>query len=822
MPPFLRSRPALVGLALVVLALGAVGFLPLFDGPGYESALAAGLILPLIVAVVTGLELSAARVQPLDALARGLANGGAFALLGYLLTLAHGLRAGFCDLLGGSTHFALGPACGALLAGAWGALAGDRAAGQTRRWARLSLAVLLAVAGPLGSILISVGRFYGSPMVFAYDPFVGYFSGSLYDTVVGYDGLVSYRAGSAATLFATYVAALHLERDESDRLRLRSSGRPGLIVLGALALIGSVTCTLEGDRLGHYQSPAGIAETLGAVVTGQRCKVIYPRSVKPADAERFTRDCDALVVAGERWLELKGPPQITAYLFADAGQKAALMGAADTYIAKPWRREIYLQNNGYPQPALGHEIIHVLAGSMARGPFKVAGSLGGFFPNPGLIEGVAVAASPREGDLTPREWARAMKDLGILPPLGRLFALGFFGESSTTAYTVSGAFVGWIKERFGATVIQAWYGGKDLPELTGQSWAALEKEWHESLATVVLPEAARAVAKARFGRPGIFGRRCPHVVDGCREQAERLRGSGDDEGAIAKYKRALTLDPNDRSLDIAIARARIRMGKVDEGTLAIETIAQSPEVPRFLRDRALEELGDLDLGAGRGESAVARYREVMERIVDEDQLRTLEVKILAAQDARVRPSVVALLIGPPGRSPDKLLAAELLGAWEARLPEPASRGAAEYVPDLAPVLPRALDAPVALGDGLPLYLIGRQLLNAGNYDEAANRLDRAITVGFSLSRVRVEAHRLRLVAACAQNDSAAALRSYQVYASLPGVSEARRDAARSLVERCTGKSPEAVRFPGTGAPAPAIIAPGSGSGQAATPGRESR
>ena len=38
------------------------------------------------------------------------------------------------------------------------------------------------------------------------------------------------------------------------------------------------------------------------------------------------------------------------------------MGAADTYIAKPWRREVYVQAAGYPHPVLGHELMHVLAG----------------------------------------------------------------------------------------------------------------------------------------------------------------------------------------------------------------------------------------------------------------------------------------------------------------------------------------------------------------------------------------------------------------------------------------------------------------------------
>ena len=54
----LRSRPAILGLVVALLGLGAVGFLPLFGGPGYESALAAGIILPFAVAITTALEIS--------------------------------------------------------------------------------------------------------------------------------------------------------------------------------------------------------------------------------------------------------------------------------------------------------------------------------------------------------------------------------------------------------------------------------------------------------------------------------------------------------------------------------------------------------------------------------------------------------------------------------------------------------------------------------------------------------------------------------------------------------------------------------------------
>jgi tetratricopeptide (TPR) repeat protein len=532
-------------------------------------------------------------------------------------------------------------------------------------------------------------------------------------------------------------------------------------VAGALAFAGSLACSALGPRLGHWQTSATIASALGARVEGERCSVVYPRSLRLADMQRFARDCDAHVAAGERWLGAPGPPRITAFVFESAAQKGALMGAADTFIAKPWRREVYVQAQSYPHPVLGHEIAHVLAGSSGRGPFRVAGSLGGLIPDPGLIEGVAVAAEPREGDLSPREWARAMKDLKLLPSLDRLFALGFLGENAGVAYTVSGAFVGWVHDRFGAAAVRAWYGGRPLPEVTGVLWADLEREWHADLDQVTLPEAARAQAKARFSRPALFARRCPHVVDGCKERANHLAASGDHGGAIAAFEQVLALDPHDDGARIAIARNRIKDGAIAEGRAELERLVASAAVPRHLRDRALEELADLALAAGEGEAAAARYRELQSRTVDEDVLRTLDVKIAAAGDERARPAVVALLVGTGGRPPDRAAAMELLRDWAVA---PAQDGGA--------------------ADGLSWYLLGRQHFTAGQLDEARIRLDRALAASIRMGRVRTEAERLRMVIACALGDGAGAARFYAMYAAHPEIGEARREGARALLGRC--------------------------------------
>jgi tetratricopeptide (TPR) repeat protein len=761
MSPLHRSRAFQVGLAVVAVGMGALGFIPLFGGPGYEISLGGGILLGFVVAVTTALGAVAqpAETSALDVLSRALATGAVLALAAWLTTLAHGLRVGFCDVASGSESFALGPGVGALIAGVWGAVAGEAARG--RRRPRLA-ATLLAIAGPFASILFSVGRFYASPMIFAYDPFVGSFSGTVYDTLIDFSGLLTYRAGSAATLMAAVVLALHLRRTPSGALRPTWIGRPELVVLGASAACASVVANAFGSHLGHWQTAATISAALGGRTEGARCTVIHPRTLRPDDVERFARDCDAHVAVLERWFGAPGPARVTAFLFESSGQKGALMGAADTYIAKPWRREIYVQAAAYPHSVLGHELAHVFAGSFGRGPFRVAGSAGGWLPDPGLIEGVAVAAEPPEGDLLPREWALAMRDLDLLPKLDRLFTLGFLGENSSVAYTASGAFVGWVHDRFGADVVRAWYGGRPLPELAGASWADLEKRWREELGGIALPSAARGVAKARFDRPGVFGRRCPHVVDACRARADQLRATGDFEGAIGAYEEMLALDPHDDGTRIAIARVELReRARADEGRAGLAKIADDTRVGRHLRDRAIEDLADLALAEGRADEAVRRYGEVASRTLDEDSRRTLDIKVAAATDEALRPGVVALLIGQGGRGPDRTMAMELLG--EVTLTHP--------------------------DDGVPWYLLARQYVNAANFDEANRRLDRALALPTKLARVRIEAERLRMLGACATGDAVTAGRLYGLYAAHEEVSASRRGAARALVERCTGAAP---------------------------------
>jgi hypothetical protein len=733
-------RPRNMAALVVFVVLGAMGFLPLFGGPGYEQSLASGVVVPSAAAIATALELSAETgVAPLAAVGRGVLLGAALAGVAFATALLHGLRVGICDFWGGTTFFVLTAGFGALLGGLWGAVVAERCRGRKRR--RLWCAAL-GLAGPLAGIAISVARFVSSPMIFAYDPFFGFFSGTLYDTIVDVrTELWTYRAGTLATLAGAALVASAMRRTQEGTIAvqpLRGDARAIVrLAFGSLLLVTSLGLSAAGPALGHWQTASSIAGALGATARGARCDVIYPDSLLADQAALLVRDCEQELAADEQRLGAHLPGRLTEFVFRDTDQKRTLMGAAQTSIAKPWRREVYVQMSPYPHPILGHEIAHVLSGAFARGPFRIAGAAGGLWPNPGLIEGIAVATSPDDDELTGAQWARAMLDLGMLPPIERVFSMGFLGENASKSYTVAGAFVSWVLSRWGAGVVRAWYGGASIESLTGQTWTALDEQFRASLRELSMPPEASAYAKAKFERPSVWARRCPHVVDALDHEADHCRDEHRFARATSLYGGALARDPRDWHARLDRARIEMVYGDEARGRDELRAIANDDQAPRNWRDRAEEALADDDLALGvadqapgvantaerRVAAASAAYRALAARTIDEDAARTLEVKALAADNPPARRAIVDLLIGSPGRPVDAWRGALSLGLWAEQTHEP-----------------------------LAGYLIGKNLALHEEYARAAAWLDRAIEDGSPSTRVGRELLRQRAIAACALGD----------------------------------------------------------------------
>src|SRR5262249_54777650 len=148
-----------------------------------------------------------------------------------------------------------------------------------------------------------------------------------------------------------------------------------------------------------------------------------------------------------------------------------------------------------------------------------------------------------------------------------------------------------------------------------------------------------------------------------------------------------------------LANCYLRRGDAQEATRRLDALAADESAPRHVRDWALGELGDLAMQEGNTDLAAQRYRELAQRTLDEDSLRTIEIKSSSLADTRARRAIGALLIGTPTRGPDATEASALLGTWMGEDPT----------------------------DGLPEYLVGRQFIGRGEYEKAAERLDRALS-----------------------------------------------------------------------------------------------
>jgi len=733
--------------------------MPSLAGPGYLSSLLLGFLLPTPIAITVAVaESGRTERSPEAAYLRGT---GAAALAGAATALAlllQGARVGLCEPAHDWQLFALGPFAGFILAGAYGASAGIIAgAVALRRFQRV--AVILAVIGPLGVIALGIWRFYSSPMVFAFDPFVGFFAGTPYDT--GFDPiprLVSYRLGTLSWVLGGWASWRLLNRSFRGRLTLRKPFDAPLAGAASLFLVFAGVIAGTGKTLGHYSTAESIRDHLGHTLEQGRCEIVFSGGISRPAAERLGRDCAAWLDHLENTLGVPKLPKVTAFVFADPGEKEAAMGAGHTQVAKPWRREIYLNGAEYPHPTLGHELAHVVAGEAGRGPFKIAGKLGGWLPNVGLIEGAAVALAPDEDDdLSAEQWAKALDELHQLPPLRSLFGLDFLIQPGRLAYTVAGAFVGWVQKTWGSSAVRRWYGGESLETITGQSLQTLEQRWKRELGQLTLPDSAREAARRLFSRKSALVRHCPHAVDRALGTALDALNGQDPARACQLTDAALKLDAEDLRLRGLAAECRHR-GKDEAGAESRWAALMNDEklaVPE--RDQAREALADRALERGELPRAREAYLQITDRTLDVDRRRTLEVKASVSTPEAIAAIEALLTGGTEGANWDR--GAARIAEWTAAEP----------------------------GDGLPRYLLGRNLINRGQFGEAERLLDEAMKRKLAPPSVKSEAQRLQLILACASQNREKVRRWLPAVMADEQLPLPRRQGAAALAARCTGE-----------------------------------
>lgn len=718
-----------------LVAAGALGIasplVPLADVPGYESALLANLVVGLLAC---GLGVAAARQErsaerreialapaptPWTAALRAGVAASSLAALAILPFVAAATVAGAigapCSVTAGLGWYVVLPLPSAWLGATLGLLCG---AASERRF----VPGLLVAAAILVTLAATAAPVLGGPQVFLYHHLFGYLPGPLYDEVVEIEPpLLAFRVVTLSWGWLLLgLVALCWRRGRLGRPRLRPLAATVVAAAALLVAVGH----LRRHELGWEQSDASVAKALGGRSEGERCTVIHPRAMRRDRIARFVDECDARVAQLEAFFatEAKRP---TVFLYESREQKRRLTGAAGTQFAKPWLGQIHVDDRGFPHPVLKHELAHLVAGTIGRPPFGVSAVALGLLPVVGLVEGAAVAADWPPGELSVHEQARAMRLLGLAPPLERILsATGFYGESASRAYTYAGSFVRWLVQERGPAAFARLYRDGDFEAAYGESLEALVAAWEEWIDAQPFDERARAVAERRFRRPAIFRRPCAReVADLAAEAADALR-AGDVSLAIELWGRCSRLDEGDPSHLVAQARAWAVAG-LPAGIESLRPLVDAhPATDDILRSRLLVALGDARARSGDAAGAAEAWREAAALPLDRAGMRELLVKIEAVATPEIAAAVLPYL--DEGTDARLLAVRDLLG----RRPDYATGW----------------------------YLVGRRLVQRDQPELALAHLDRALDLGLPDPLIEREAQRQRALALLALERPAEAAR----------------------------------------------------------------
>ena len=715
----------------ISLLLGAI---PLFGVLGFELAVPMALF-----ASVMGLDLGSALARelqrtPAPGVARAAFAGptlaastliaalvtGAIMLIPAIISAVRGIWLPTCDWGFGIKSYLAMPLATALLTGAVGHAIG--VVTGPRRYLGAAIAQLALVVLAIAALL----RFYGAPPVFTYNAVLGYFPGNLYDENVKLTAALLW-SRLEQLLWVSALVSVVAMRFDVPRFRFTLAPRPagrriGALVIALVCSAGALALRWNSGPLGYAIDAEDIEDELGGRIETAHFIIHY-------DDTPDIREVIGLVAADHEFryaqvtaqLGVQSATKIRSFYFSNRDQKERLMGARDVEMAKPWRREIYLEHRGFPHSSLRHEIAHAVAAEFGSWPFDVAAS-NLFFANPGLIEGLAVAVDwpGRYDRMTPHESVRALQEMGKQPSIRQLLSLQFFSVSSATGYTTAGSFLKFLLDTHGAAPLRAVYrSAGNFEAAYGKPLAELERDWIAMVSKIPLSKAAVEASRERFRGTSVFSRPCPHAIAAQRERAQEAYAEGDRDHSIKLMRDVCGHAPEEPRYRLDLAEVLYAGDPFErlEATALWTMMANDPErVTSTLRAEALEKL--------------ARAAAVRGNFAEVRRLIAQAVKLPVADDDRRQLEALTFALaytGPAG---------------------PALRG---YFYGNSPgldALTWALLATIAEPQlGFGHYVLGLQKFGRGDLTEASAALERGLARGLpGLLFVKNSARRLAVAA----------------------------------------------------------------------------
>lgn len=683
-----------VGASGVVFAVVCIvaQFVTLLDVLGYEYAFVVGALVSIV-----GVPRVIARYGDdllVDLVRRGTRDLAVLVAFAGAVSLANMARVRNCEP-GVGLAYLLVFGIGAIpVAVATAAVCARAARG---RWRQVLFVALL-----LTSVATTLHWLATQPPIVAYDTFLGYYAGSIFDeSLVGFGTHIVYRLWGLA--FAAGCLGLLAGRETGDR-RWLLVGAAGWSVVAGLA-------AFRGD-LGLARSRAWVVEALGGHIETEHFDIYFDAGrVDARQAALLAYDHEARYAEFAAFFDHEPGFRMGSFVYADREQRGDYMGGRRTLVAKIWLGEMHVTWDGVGDNLLAHEMAHLFLREDGTGPLSLSTYPGGLVPIMALVEGAAEAAEWGSHDLDVHAWSAAMYEMGFAEDLDELLGpTGFWGRFPGRAYTLVGSFSRWLIDTRGPALYRQAYAHGDFEGVYGAPLSDLVASWRAFLDTYPVPDGALEVAAARYDRPSLFGRVCARSVATRLERGQRFIRSGRIDDAVDCLDGAIADDPDNMHARLRVARAWLDASSFDRARTAAADVAERDGAGQALRAVAAEMLADIAWLTGDADDALARYRALRDEAVVDSDLRRLDAKIGAIErrathpqtEAAVRLALVARPAAPAG-----LVVAELLTADTAE-----GSPLARYLAALRAVGTRGVAVESLLDDATLAALTAPQVRNA--------------------------------------------------------------------------------------------------------------
>ncbi len=618
-------------------------FTPGIDVPNYHAALLLAVIGSLVVGPASLFAARRALIARENPFLAALRASWLPSVIPIALLLLNGFRVRLCDVTGGLAFMAVGPVFSML----WTSQLG---AALSTVFLRRRPAVIAFYLVFLGWVALDVLHVLRHPAIFVFNPFAGFFSGAIYDSVIEIDSrIVLYRLNNLAQLACLY-ALVRASWDASRgscRLGARTSAKPYV----ALALAAAVAFGfwVSRGRIGYEVSRDEVERRLGARLEDDRITLIYDRRIPEAEAALLLEDHRFRLEQLEARLGTRFPHRITSYIYLTPEDKRLLMGAGQVYIAKPWLEEIHLNRVPYGHTVIRHELAHVVLGLFAPPPFHIP-TRACVMPHMSLVEGAAETFEWDTGALTPHEWSHAMRKANQAADLRALLGPdGFLGQGSDKAYTLAGSFIAYLTERFGMQSLRDVYEDGDFERAFGETIDALVSGWETMVDGLTVPDDAAGLATGRFHVKAIQFRPCGLDVAKAEAEAAALLAKNDREGAREAYEQVVAWIPEDAQKRLPLLNLAASSGSLEAIEAAYADYMSAPGNRNPVSDaQARELLADARARANDLDGARPLYRDNALAPQPEDRKRTSLVKYALASDPTYARVVLPFLL--TGRS----------------------------------------------------------------------------------------------------------------------------------------------------------------------------